>query len=97
MRQYQKELVTVDIDNTVIAQEDSMLAEMIEREISEEVDKMLKYLKPEDRQLFLKLYVEEKTVEQVSQETGMKRETIYNRLSRGKKKLRKEISLERGV
>lgn len=97
LRQYQKELVTVDIDNTVIAQEDSMLAEMIEREISEEVDKMLKYLKPEDRQLFLKLYVEEKTVEQVSQETGMKRETIYNRLSRGKKKLRKEISLERGV
>lgn len=97
LRQYHRDLMTLDIDNTVIAREDSMLAEMIEKEISEEVKKMLDCLKPKDRELFLKLYVEEKPIEQVSRETGMKAEVIYNRISRGKKKIRKKTSGERGV
>ena len=50
-----------------------MLAGMIEKEISEEVEKMLECLKPLDRELFMKLYVEDKTIEQVSEETGMKK------------------------
>ena len=97
LRKYRKELLTVDIDDTVIVQEDSMLAEMIEKEMSQELEKMLECLEPRDRVLFLKLYVEEESIEQVSKETGMKREVIYNRLSRGKKKLRRQISVERGV
>lgn len=97
LRRYRQELMTEDIDNTVIAREDSMLSGMIEKEISEEVEKMLKCLKMEDRELFLKLYVEEKPMEQVSRETGKKAEVIYNRISRGKRKIRREISLERGV
>ncbi|MCI8483325.1 MAG: sigma-70 family RNA polymerase sigma factor [Lachnospiraceae bacterium] len=97
LRQYQRELATVNLDDTVIVKEDNMLAGMIEDEISEEVEKMLRYLKPQDRELFLKLYVEEKTVEQVSEETGMKKEMIYNRLSRGKHKIRRQFRAERGV
>ncbi len=90
-------MATVNLDDTVIVKEDNMLAGMIEDEISEEVEKMLRYLKPQDRELFLKLYVEEKTVEQVSEETGMKKEMIYNRLSRGKHKIRRQFRAERGV
>jgi len=97
LRQYQRELATVDIEDMAIAREDSMLTGMIEREISEEVEKMLESLKPSDRELFLKLYVEEMTMEQVSEETGLKKEVIYNRLSRGKRKLRRQFSIERGV
>lgn len=97
LRQYQRELATVDIENTVIVKEDRILAKMIEKEISEEVEMMLDSLKPSDRELFMKLYVEDKSVEQVSQETGMKKEVIYNRLSRGKEKLRKQFHMERGV
>lgn len=74
-----------------------MLAGMVEQEISEEVEKMLSFLNPSDRELFLKLYVEEKTVAQVSEETGMKKEVIYNRLSRGKEKIRRQFRAERGV
>ena len=74
-----------------------MLAGMVEREISEEVEKMLSFLKPSDRELFLELYVEEKTVAQVSEETGIKKEVIYNRLSRGKEKIRRQFRAERGV
>ena len=73
LRQYQRELVTVNIEDTAIAREDSQLAGMIEREISEETQRMLECLKPLDQELFMKLYVEEKTMEQVSEETGMKK------------------------
>ena len=97
LRQYQRELVTVSIEDAAVAQEDQMLAGMVEREISEEVEKMLSFLKPSDRELFLELYVEEKTVAQVSEETGIKKEVIYNRLSRGKEKIRRQFRAERGV
>lgn len=95
LRQYQRELGTVNIEDTVIAQEDAQLARMIEKEISEEVEKMLGCLKPSDRELFLKLYVEEKTMDQVSWETGLRKEVIYNRLSRGKRKIRRQFRMER--
>ena len=97
LRQYQRELVTVDIEDAAIAQEDRMLAGMLEQEISEEMEQTLGCLKPLDRELFLKLYVEEKTAEQVSEETGMKKEIIYNRLSRGKNRIRRHCRAERGV
>ncbi len=97
LRQYQRELVTVNIEDTAIAQEDSQLAGMIEREISEETQRMLGCLKPLDQELFMKLYVEEKTMEQVSEETGMKKEVIYNHISRGKHKIRRQYKAERGV
>lgn len=42
--------------------------------------------------MFLQIYVQEKEVGQVSQETGISREVIYNRLSRGKKKIRKRYA-----
>ena len=41
LRQYQRELQTVNIDDTIIPQEDAQLAQMIEQEISEEVERML--------------------------------------------------------
>lgn len=60
----------------------------IQKEFSEETCQMLECLKPVDRELFLKLYVEEQTMEEVSRETGIKKSVIYNRLSRAKKKMR---------
>ncbi len=97
LRQYQREVATVDIDDTVIVKEDRILARMIERELSEEVEMMLDSLKPVDRELFMKLYVQEQPMEQVSRETGMKQEVIYNHLSRSKRKLRRQFRIERGV
>lgn len=97
LRQYKREVETMDIEDAVIVKEDRMLVGMIEREISEEVEMMLDSLKPIDRELFLRLYVEEQPIERVSRETGMKKEVIYNHLSRGKRKLRREFPMERGV
>ncbi len=49
---------------------------------------MLNCLNEQDRDLFYKLYVEEIEVNKISEETGMKRDAIYNRVSRAKKKIR---------
>ena len=92
LRQYQREPVTVDLEDTVIAGEDCLLTGLIEKEISKEVGKMLSCLKPLDRELFLRLYVEEQPMEQVCRDLGMKRAVIYNRLSRGKEKIRRQMS-----
>lgn len=91
LRQYRHELEMLNIEDVMIAEEDMMLKEMVEREISEEVEKMLALLKPLDRELFMKLYVEEKSVGQVSDETGLKKDVIYNRVSRGKRKIGKRF------
>lgn len=97
LRQYERELKTENIDDTVIVGDDKMLAQIIEEEASREIEELLECLKPVDRELFIKLYVDEKSVDQVSVESGMKKEVIYNRVSRGKQKLRRQLSTGRGV
>ncbi len=67
--------------------EDASLLALIDRELSEETERMLVCLKAEDRALFLKLYCEGQDVEEISRETGLKKATIYQKLSRGKKKI----------
>lgn len=60
LRSYQREVQTVNIEDTVIVHEDKTLAQIVDKEISQEVEQMLSCLKPKDRELFYKLYVEEK-------------------------------------
>lgn len=91
LRQYRRELTAVSIEAAEPAMEDRMLADAMETEISEELEQMLETLSPLDRELFRKLYVEEKPMDIVSTETGLKREVIYNHLSRGKEKLRRQF------
>lgn len=70
-------------------EEGSLLDRMIQRELSEQMESMLSCLKETDRELFLRLYVEEQELEQVSQDLGMEKPVIYNRISRARKKLRR--------
>lgn len=64
----------------------------IEQEFSEETQQMLSCLKPKDRELFLKLYIDEENMEEVSRSTGLTKPVIYNRLSRGKKRIRNQFT-----
>ena len=59
-----------------------------EEEFSEETKQMLSCLKPQDRELFIKLYVEEKPFDEISKEMNTNKPVLYNRLFRSKKKLR---------
>lgn len=95
LRRYRRELEQVDIEDVVVVKEDKMLARLIDEEVSQEVKSLLGCLKPEDQKLFWKLYVEEEPIDFVSREMDMDKAVIYNRLSRGKKKIRRQFAKER--
>lgn len=86
-RKYLKHIEYENIDNMNLAKED-FSEELIKDELSKEVEEMIGCLKEKDKQLFYKLYVEQKQVDEVSDDLGIKREIIYNRLSRAKKKIK---------
>lgn len=67
--------------------------ELVEQEIFEEVEQMLSCLKAEDQQLFRQLFVEELPVVCVAENLGISRENLYNRVSRGRKQIRKQYCM----
>lgn len=93
-RRYAARLLEMSWEEAERCSGKDMMAEIsqIEEEFSEETRQMLECLNPQDRELFLKIYVEEENVETVSAQSGMSRPVIYNRLSRGKKKIRRLFS-----
>lgn len=87
-RKYLQELLYQNIDDLDISVEDNANKEIMKNELNDEVEDLLSNLKDDDKSLFMKLYVEEKNIDDISNETGLKREVIYNRISRGKNKIR---------
>lgn len=79
----------------VIHQEFSAELQAIETEFSDETRQMLSCLKPKDQELFLRLYIEEENVDEISQSTGLAKPVIYNRLSRGRKRIRSLFAANR--
>ena len=61
-------------------------------EVKKEIDDLLSNLSLRDKDLFIKHYLEEKPVTKISSEVGTKVDVIYNRLSRGRTKLRKILA-----
>lgn len=93
LRRYLKDLNNQSWEEGMVKEEAGEQMELLEEELSEETESMLNCLKPRDRELFQRLFLEEQDIDTVSSETGMKKEVIYNRVSRGKKKLRKLFSI----
>lgn len=56
---------------------------------TQELDKLLSCLKLEDRDLFYRRYIKEESIEEIMEDTGLSKDNIYQRLSRGKKKMKK--------
>lgn len=92
-RKYLKDLLYENIDDLNISVEDTIHNEIVNKELNQELDEMLNCLKPQDKELFLELYVEENDINSISQTTGLKRDVIYNRISRGKRKIKKLFNL----
>lgn len=85
MRKYLKDLEHQGIEEL---EEAGAQEETYEIGEGEEFDYLLVHLNEKDRDLFKRLYVEGQTMKEVADQTGMKAEVIYNRVSRGKRKLR---------
>ena len=67
-------------------------AAMLEQEIFEEIEQMLDCLAPDDQVLFRKLYLDEISPEEVASELGMSRSNVYNRVSRGRKRIQQQYT-----
>ena len=64
-------------------------ADFLEQEIFEETEQMLSCLKEEDRMLFRQLFLEGVPVDEMAQQFGISRSNLYNRVSRGRKQIRR--------
>lgn len=95
-RKYLNRNTTENIEDVTVGREDDMLLKLVEKELSQEMEELLCCLKPEDRDLFIKLYVEDMNPDEISQVTGMKKDVIYNRVSRGKRRIRKLFAGQKG-
>lgn len=87
-RKYLKTLQQVDISEVDIESDFVIEKEALKNELDYELEGLLKNLSPLDKQLFIKLFVKEESIEEVSNEFNIKPSAIYNRVSRGKSKLR---------
>lgn len=94
-RKYLKNLEYENIDDLVIGIEDNTSENILRKELKDEIEKLLACLKDEDKMIFKKLYIDGSSIEDISKECAMSSAVIYNRISRGKKKIRK-LSESRG-
>lgn len=88
-RKYFKYFQEEDISSLTIESSYSIDKELLANELKSEIYSLLNSLSDKDKDIFIKHYIEEKNIDLVSAETGLKPSVIYNRLSRGRKKLKK--------
>lgn len=58
-----------------------------------DLNSILNYLKPHDRKIFIKLFLEGESVKEVSADMGIKESTIYSKVCKGRKLIKKEREL----
>lgn len=89
LRRYSWTCMEEDVSNyeSELAKNDRI--DTLEQEISMETEKFLEGLKEEERQILLRYYAEEEDVDVLAEEYGVSDSAIYSKVSRAKKKVRK--------
>ncbi|MGL5575461.1 MAG: sigma-70 family RNA polymerase sigma factor [Sarcina sp.] len=80
--------ITDDKIQNLKAPSEEVDRKLLRYELNEEIDELLGRLNKTDKELFIKHYLEEKPVHKISEEVGVHTNVLYNRLSRGRKKLK---------
>lgn len=93
-RKYLSNLNNQDIDDVTIPIADNSYQKIIEEEVKEEIENLLHSLSIEDQIIFKKIYFEEKDINEVSINMGLHNSILYNRISRGRKKILNKINKE---
>lgn len=60
-------------------------------EVQQEIEELLSNLKEKDREIFRKYYLEDVSLEVIARDINTSVDNLYNRISRGRKKIRKSI------
>lgn len=96
-RKWLHRLETQSLEQVEWIVDEKSRASLLEQEILEEAQQMLSCLNAEDQTLFRKVYLEGYTVEEVAHTMGLRRSNLYNRISRGRSRIRKAyFDAERG-
>lgn len=91
-RKYLKTLEYIDISEVDIESDFTIEKEVLKKELEYEIEEILKNLSILDKQLFTKLFLKGQSIKEVSEEFNIKPSVIYNRVSRGKSRLRSLFS-----
>jgi len=83
-RRYLSKIETVDLSNEIYYVD----TQLIKSEVEEEVKDILTHLSERDRDLFVKHYIEGEDLESIAFKNNTKVSNLYNRLSRGRRKIR---------
>lgn len=70
---------------------DDSLQRILAKEFEEEMEKILSSLPEDTREIFKQLFFEEKDLDELAESTGFSKPVLYNRISRGRKRLRKVL------
>lgn len=88
-RKHKKHHEYENVDDMEIPSKE-MVEDRVQQEwMEEEFENMISCLSDFDKEVFRKRFWEEKDMDEVSMETGMKKENLYNHVSKGRKKLKK--------
>ena len=86
-RRYLSKIEMVDMSSEIYYID----TELVKTEIKEEINEILNHLSERDRELFIKHYLDDEDLESIAFKTNIKVSNLYNRLSRGRKKIRESI------
>lgn len=86
-RKFYRELTAQEL-NEDITDGKTVDAALMREEIRQEIVSLLSGLNPADREIFINRYIRGQSVEEIAAASEKKPSWIYNRLSRGRKKLR---------
>lgn len=65
---------------------------LLKKELEEDIEELLSNLNEKDKEIFKKYYIEDIELEIIAKEFNTNVDNLYNRISRGRKKLRKIYS-----
>lgn len=65
--------------------------ELLKSEMEEEINEILRHLNEKDKELFIKHYLNGESLEELATKGNTKVSNIYNRLSRGRKRIRENL------
>ena len=90
MRKYRKEYLELSYEENLFEEAVSKdeMSTILDDEISERTRELLDCLKETDRDIFMELYVEEASIDEISKKHNIKKPVLYSRISRAKKRIR---------
>lgn len=86
-RKYLSKIETLDISEEIYYID----KELLKSEMEEEINEILNHLNEKDKELFINHYIQGKNLEEIAIKTNTKVSNLYNRLSRGRKRIREKL------